>query len=125
MLKFSNDKLRSFIFALLYGLAPYHLYLSPVNWVIGEFTAYTFIPIVFLGIYEILRRNEKEWPLLAIGVALLMLSHLLSVALCAEIFVVLLLIACSFDLQPFVHCQRLLVLSLQLLLNFEPHLMLN
>lgn len=92
MLKFSNDKLRSFIFALLYGLAPYHLYLSPVNWVIGEFTAYTFIPIVFLGIYEVLRRNEKEWPLLAVGVALLMLSHLLSVALCAEIFVVLLLI---------------------------------
>ena len=92
MLKFSNDKLRSFIFALLYGLAPYHLYLSPVNWVIGEFTAYTFIPIVFLGIYEVLRRNEKEWPLLAVGVALLMLSHLLSVALCAEIFVVLLLV---------------------------------
>lgn len=92
MLKFSNDNLRSFIFALLYGLAPYHLYLSPVNWVIGEFTAYTFIPIVFLGIYEVLRRNAEEWPLLAIGVALLILSHLLSVVLCAEIFVVLLLI---------------------------------
>lgn len=92
MLNFSDDKLRSFIFALLYGLAPYHLYLSPVNWVIGEFTAYTFIPIVFLGIYKVLKGNEKQWPLLAVGFALLLLSHLLSVVLCAEILVVFLVV---------------------------------
>ena len=47
MKHFSNNQFRSLIFALLYTFATYHWYLSPLNWVIGEFIAYGFIPLVF------------------------------------------------------------------------------
>ena len=46
---FEGKYLRSFIFALLYTLAPYRLYLGPASFVVGEYIASTFIPLAFLG----------------------------------------------------------------------------
>lgn len=48
MLRFSEKKLRSIIFAIIYTIDPYHLYLGITNNVLREFIAYTFLPIVFL-----------------------------------------------------------------------------
>ena len=51
MKDYSKDRLRSVFFAIIYGLGTYHIYLGQCNFVLGEFIAYTFLPIVVLGIY--------------------------------------------------------------------------
>ncbi len=103
MLSFSKGKyLRSFIFALLYTLAPYRLYLGPASFVIGEYIASTFIPLAFLGFYHIICGDKRKWYWLTIGMTLLAYSHMLSILLISEIFTVLLLVALftgKFDLK--------------------------
>lgn len=85
MQSYAHRPLRSFIFAVLYTVAPYHLYLSPVNWVLGEFVAYAFLPLAFLGIYKILVGDARQWYLLACGIGLIFYCHILSVLLTGEI----------------------------------------
>lgn len=103
MLSFSKGKyLRSFIFALLYTLAPYRLYLGPTSFVVGEYIASTFIPLAFLGFYHIICGDKRKWYWLTIGMTLLAYSHMLSILLISEIFTVLLLVALftgKFDLK--------------------------
>ena len=92
MLSFSkNAHVRSLLFALLYTLAPYHLYLGPASFVIGEFVATAFIPLVFLGFYQVIWGQRSKWYLLSIGMTLLLYSHMLSVLLTSEILAGLLL----------------------------------
>ena len=85
MQSYAHRPLRSFIFAVLYTVAPYHLYLSPVNWVLGEFVAYAFLPLAFLGIYKVLVGDARQWYLLACGIGLIFYCHILSVLLAGEI----------------------------------------
>lgn len=103
MLSFSKGKyLRSFIFALLYTLAPYRLYLGPASFVVGEYIASTFIPLAFLGFYHIICGDKRKWYWLTIGMTLLAYSHMLSILLISEIFTVLLFVALftgKFDLK--------------------------
>lgn len=86
MLSYSKNKMRSLSFAFIYALAPYRLYLG--GFVFGEFIAATFIPLVFLGLYEIVWRDSKKWYILSIGMSLLVYSHILSVLLMVELLVV-------------------------------------
>ncbi|KRM19376.1 hypothetical protein FC40_GL000187 [Ligilactobacillus hayakitensis DSM 18933 = JCM 14209] len=79
MLSFSKDKYRSYIFALIYTLASYHFYLGIANQTLGEYQAFTFIPIIFLGIYHLLWGDTKRWYLVSIGLALTTYAHILSV----------------------------------------------
>lgn len=92
MFNFSRRRIRAVIFAVFYTISVYHLYLGLKNYVIGEFIAYTFVPLAMYGFYEVVFGNAKKWPVLGIGVALLLYSHLLSsvmaVAIMAMIFVV-------------------------------------
>ncbi|MHC3376333.1 hypothetical protein ACYYIP_01110 [Ligilactobacillus equi] len=73
--------IRSVLFSLIYTITLYHLYLGLWNLVLGEFIAYTFLPLVFLGIYQILWDDYRKWYVLACGMSLLLYSHLLSVYL--------------------------------------------
>lgn len=79
MLSYSNSRTRSYMFALIYSLNTYHIHLGIWNYVLGEFIAYTFLPLAFLGIYHILFGDNRKWYILGIGIALIMYSHLLSV----------------------------------------------
>lgn len=93
MKRFSGNTFRAFIFAQLYTIAPYHLYLGFWNSVWGEFTAYTFIPLIFLGIYEILWKNQKKsWVILAIGMALLCSCHVVTTYIAAGLCLILFLV---------------------------------
>ena len=87
MEQYSSNPYRSFIFSLIYTLCAYRVYLG--NYVFGEFLAMTFLPILFLGLYESLYRNSDRWYLLAVGMALVAYCHILSVFLCVEILTVL------------------------------------
>lgn len=93
MKRFSKNDFRAFLFAQFYTVAPYHLYLGFWNSVWGEFTAYTFIPLVFLGIYEILWRNKKNsWIVLSVGMALLCSCHVVTTYIAAGLCLILFLI---------------------------------
>ena len=91
MLDFSKSYFRSFIFALIYALVPYHLYLGIWNGVYGEYVAYTFIPLVFLGLYHVLWGNKDKWLILSMGMTLLCFSHILSVYIATFLCIVLFL----------------------------------
>lgn len=99
MVHITHSKSKGFIFALLYTLNPYRLYLAPSGFVLGEFIASTFVPLAFLGLYEILWGNKNEWYILGIAMALLLNSHILTVVLTVEIFVLILVFNFFFNYQ--------------------------
>ncbi|MFT8901465.1 hypothetical protein [Liquorilactobacillus nagelii] len=118
MLDFSKNKTRSFIFAIIYTIAPYHLHLGIYNYVLGEFIAYTFLPLVFLGAYHVFWKDVKKWPVLAIGISLLLYSHLLSVYLVCLTLVCLLvgklIIQKSFKLERIIALGKSVILAVLL-----------
>lgn len=90
MKAYSKKSLASFIFSLVYTFAPYRLYLGGA--VFGEYLAVTFLPLLFLGIYEVLWGDKKKWYLLAISGALVAYAHILSVFLSLQFAVILFII---------------------------------
>ena len=92
MHKYSGSKRRAIIFSLIYTFANYRLFLVFHQDVLAESIAYTFLPLVLLGFYEVFFRDKKKWPLLAIGMSLLLYSHMLTTALTAIFLLITLLI---------------------------------
>lgn len=91
MKKFSNNNLiMSVSFAFIYVCNNYRLFVGTS--VFGEFIASTFLPLCFLGFYELFFRNKKKWYLLSIGLSLIAYSHILSVVISIQLFVLILLI---------------------------------
>ena len=91
MKEFSNDNLVMAVsFSFLYVCNNYRLFVGTA--VFGEFIASTFLPLCFLGFYELFFRNEKKWYLLSIGLSLLIYSHVLSVVISIQLFIFILLI---------------------------------
>ncbi|MCD7818218.1 MAG: hypothetical protein LUH07_04110 [Lachnospiraceae bacterium] len=80
--------------AALYTLSAVRLTNIFTRAAVGEYTAQMFLPLVFLGFYQIYTAPEKEkitfrryWPVV-IGLTGLVVSHLLSVVMCAMIILV-------------------------------------
>ena len=61
--------------AIFYMAAPYKLANVYKRFAIGEFTAMVFIPLVFLGLYNLFEQDKKKHYFIAIGAIGLMLSH--------------------------------------------------
>lgn len=87
MKRFSGSKKKALVFALLYVFNPYRL--NNGNSVLGEFIAVTFLPLLFLALYEVLWGNYHSWRLLAVAGTLIMYSHILSVFLSLQFVVAL------------------------------------
>lgn len=68
----------AFFSAMFYMIAPYKLANVYRRYAIGEFVAMIFIPIVFLGLYNLFRQDKKKHYYIAIGAIGLMLSHTVS-----------------------------------------------
>lgn len=66
------------IAALLYTFAAYRLLDIYHRAAIGEALSFTFVPIVFLGLYHIIKGDSKKWYVLAIGFSLMIFTHLIS-----------------------------------------------
>ncbi|WP_413628136.1 hypothetical protein R4B61_02855 [Fructilactobacillus vespulae] len=88
MMKFSENTFRSLVFSYIYVLAPYRLFVSLGTH--GELLTATFLPIVFLGLYNIVYGDYDKWYVLSIGLALVSYGHILSIFIIFEIFVGLL-----------------------------------
>ena len=80
---------QSLFFALIYLIAPYYLYLTLNNYVLGEAQAYMFIPLVLLGMYNAIYRNG--WVTLAIGMTMMAYTHYVSLFISAEACIAILL----------------------------------
>lgn len=61
--------------AFFYLIAPYKLANVYKRYAIGEFTAMIFMPLVFLGMYNLFEQDGKKHYYIAIGAVGLMLSH--------------------------------------------------
>ncbi|MBD5090829.1 MAG: hypothetical protein HDT49_03790 [Lactobacillus sp.] len=88
---YSQNKKAATLFSLFYFFATYRLYLMTSQFVLAESLAYMFIPLAFLGFYEVVWGKENEWILLSLGMTFLIYSHMLTSALVALIFVLLLI----------------------------------
>lgn len=87
----SKDKKISLMITILYMFASYRLVDVYVRSAIGETLAFMIIPIVLLGLYEIVYRDYKKWYIFTIGFVLLLLSHIITSILMAG-FILLFLI---------------------------------
>ena len=63
---------------MLYTLCSYRLSNMYVRATLGESLAMIFFPLLIWALVEVLTRDEKKWPLLALAMAGIFLSHLLS-----------------------------------------------
>ncbi|MBK5719685.1 hypothetical protein JGH11_02240 [Dysgonomonas sp. Marseille-P4677] len=81
----------AFLASILYTFSVYRLFDVYNRGALGEVFAFTFIPLVFLGLYHIIKGDYKKWYIIAIGFSLLIFSHVISTVL-TFITVVLILI---------------------------------
>lgn len=92
MKKFSNSTFQAVIFAVVYNFSTYRLIDFFSRAAIGEYLATIFLPLCFLGFYELFFGDNKNWKILAIGMSLIIFSHILTTFMCLLIFVLILII---------------------------------
>lgn len=68
----------AFIVGLLYTFSTYRLQDIYERGAVGEALSFTFLPIIALGLYQIIKGDYKKWYIISIGFTLLIYSHLLS-----------------------------------------------
>lgn len=73
-----KSKLAATITALSYTFCAFRLQGIYERFALGEAFSYTFIPIIFIGLYYIIKGNYKKWYILSIGFSLLIFSHIIS-----------------------------------------------
>ncbi len=64
--------------AIIYMILPYRFENVFNRYAIGEFTAFVFIPLVFQGLYNLLKGDKKRHYYIAIGAIGLILTHTIS-----------------------------------------------
>lgn len=122
--KISQSRRAAILASAFYTLAPYRLILLYTRAALGEYTAYTFYPVLFYGIYVILTEDTQkeeyrsQWLYLTVGYTMLLQSHILSTEM-ASIFLGAL---CIFFIRRLLQRDRLLALlkaaAVTVFLNF-------
>lgn len=74
----SKNKYISILSSVIYMAFPYHLFDIYDRMAVGEIVSFTFLPLLFFGIYNILNEDGRKWYLVTIGASLLLTSHSLS-----------------------------------------------
>ena len=93
----TKNKGMSFLAAIIYMVAPYHLEVLFNRYALGEFSAYLFVPLVFQGLYNLLHGDKKKHFYITIGAVGLILTHLIT-----TVYVALFcLIYCIFNFKSF------------------------
>ncbi len=71
----TNKRIIALFSAIFYLIAPYKLANVYKRFAIGEFTALAFMPMVFLGLYNLFNQDGKKHYYIVIGAVGLMLCH--------------------------------------------------
>lgn len=75
-----------------YTMAIYRLTDIYYRAAVGEYTAMAFLPLFFWTLYEVIYREHKKWPYLAISMMGILGSHILTTAVCGCFAVILVFI---------------------------------
>lgn len=59
--KITSDKNVGLLASIIYITIPYHLTDMYIRGALGEFLSFIFIPILFLGLYNLLHEEKKDW----------------------------------------------------------------
>lgn len=78
ILEFTKKREISLLGAIIYIFIPYRLETIYHRFAIGEFSSYMFIPLVFLGLHNLLKGDGKKHYFIAIGATGLILTHTIS-----------------------------------------------
>ena len=81
----------SIIASLLYTFSLYRIVDVYTRAALGEILAFTFAPLILLGLYELIYNNEKKWWILPLGIFGIVNSHILTFGI-AVIFILLFLV---------------------------------
>lgn len=84
--------------ALLFTFAMYRLLDIYHRGALAEASSFTFIPLVFWGLYEVIKGDYRKWYILTIGYSLLILTHALSSVL-MFITMLIILVVCYRSLK--------------------------
>ena len=90
--KVTNKRTVGLVSALIYMAAPYRLTDVYARNAVGEYTAFIFIPMIFIGLFEIINENKKGNIWLISGASLLILTHTITTlytAIFAALFLIL------------------------------------
>lgn len=91
----SNKREIALVAAIIYTFIPYKLETIYNRFAIGEFSAYMFIPLVFLGLHNLLYGDKKKHYFITIGAVGLMLTHTLSTEYTAMFALIYLIANCN------------------------------
>jgi hypothetical protein len=87
--------------AILYTFAVYRLYDFYQRGALAEALSFTFLPIVFLGVYYIVKGDYRKWHVLATGYSLLIYTHAIaSVLMFVTLFILLIIYFKSLVKEP-------------------------
>lgn len=81
----------SVLASILYTLSAYRICDLVVRAAIGEILSFMIIPIVILGLYEIIYGDYKKWYLFSIGFVLLVQAHIISTVIMAILCIVMII----------------------------------
>lgn len=76
--KIYKNPLSAFLSAILYTFCIYKLLDTFQRGAIGEAFSFAFVPVIFWGLYEIIKGNYKKWYIITMGYSLMIFTHLLS-----------------------------------------------
>lgn len=76
--KINFSQKSAFFSAIFYGFSIYHTINAFTRFALGEYISMSFLPLVVYGIYAIMSGKEYDWPYLAVGLSIVMLTHVLS-----------------------------------------------
>jgi hypothetical protein len=89
--KISGKRSISWIAAAAYLFSNYRLTDIYVRGALGEIFAFTFLPLILLGMYEICWKHSRKWKVLTIGLTGLVFSHNLTFLMGAVLCIILFL----------------------------------
>jgi len=94
MKQFSGSNKMSVLFAIIYNFSTYRLIEMFSRASLAEYLASIFLPLCFLGFYQIFFGDGKKWKSLAIGLSLVIFSHVLTTFMTILMFVLILVMFC-------------------------------
>ena len=87
--KVFKNKLQSLLTSTIYVFSGYVLVDCYQRMALGEFLSLMFLPVAVYGFYAVFFGNEKEWPYLAFGMSVIVLSHVLSTFITSLMFAII------------------------------------
>lgn len=93
--KILKNRIVSYFIAILYMTSVFYQYELLVRNALGEGIAMIFLPLVFLGIYNLMYTSNHGWVCLSLAMTLIVYTHLITTVIC--VIGVLIYLLCNLD----------------------------